>query len=289
VTGIGGAWMERESRAMLVDSHCHLDFADFGAEREAVIERARAAGVGTMLTIATRLDEFAGVRAVAETHADIWCSVGAHPHEAGGHADLLPVELESLAAHPKVVGIGETGLDYHYNLSPHDIQERVFRTHIAASRTTGLPLIVHAREADDDIARILGEEQPSAGVLHCFSSGRGLAEAALALGFYISISGIVTFKNAEELRAIVRDVPLDRLLVETDSPFLAPVPYRGKRNEPAFVAATATAVAALKGVDAEALAAATTANFFRLFAKATPPRSLPDPAPHAGEGGAGGR
>ena len=182
-----------------------------------------------------------------------------------------PSRLATLAVHPKVVGIGETGLDYHYDLSPRDIQERVFRAHIAASQATGLPLIIHAREADDDIAGILVEERPPPGVLHCFSSGRGLAEAALALGFYISISGIVTFKNAEDLRAIVRDLPLDRLLVETDSPYLAPVPYRGKRNEPAFVAATAAAVAALKGVDPEELAAATTANFFRLFAKARPP------------------
>ncbi len=257
--------------AMLVDSHCHLDFADFAAEREAVIARARAAGVGTMLTIGTRLDEFPGVRAIAESDPDIWCSVGAHPHEAADHADLLPDQLAALAAHPKVVGIGETGLDFHYDLSPRDIQERVFRAHIAASRATGLPLIIHAREADDEIARILDEERPPPGVLHCFSSGRALAEAALALGFYISISGIVTFKNADELRAIVRDLPLDRLLVETDSPYLAPVPYRGKRNEPAFVAATAAAVAALKGVEPERLAAATTANFFRLFAKARPP------------------
>jgi TatD DNase family protein len=274
---------------MLVDSHCHLDFPDFAAERDAVIGRARAAGVGTMLTIGTRLDEFPAVRAVAEAHHDIWCSVGTHPHEAAGHADLLADHLTSLTAHPKVVGIGETGLDYHYDLSPRDIQERVFRTHIAASRVTGLPLIVHAREADDDIARILIEQQPPAGVLHCFSSGRGLAEAALALGFYISISGIVTFKNAEELRAIVRDVPLDRLLVETDSPYLAPVPYRGKRNEPAFVAVTAAAVAALKDVAPEMLAATTTANFFRLFTKARPPSPLPDPTPPEGEGGAGGQ
>ena len=182
--------------------------------------------------------------------------------------------LASLAAHPKVVGIGETGLDFHYDLSPRDIQERVFRAHIAASRETGLPLIIHAREADGEIARILGEERPPPGVLHCFSSGRGLAEAALALGFYISISGIVTFKNAEELRAIVRDLPLDRLLVETDAPYLAPVPYRGKRNEPAFVAATAAAVAALKGVAPEVLAAATSDNFFRLFGKAAMPRHM---------------
>jgi TatD DNase family protein len=180
-------------------------------------------------------------------------------------------ELAALAAHPKVVGIGETGLDFHYDLSPREVQERVFRTQIAAARMTGLPLVVHAREADDEIARILREERPPAGVMHSFASGQALAEAALAQGFYISVSGIVTFKNAEELRAIVREVPLDRLLVETDSPYLAPVPYRGKRNEPAFVAATAAAVAALKGITAETLAAATTVNFFRLFCKARPP------------------
>jgi TatD DNase family protein len=184
---------------------------------------------------------------------------------------LLAEQLVALAAHPKVVGIGETGLDFHYDLSPRPVQERVFRAHLAASRATGLPVIVHAREADRDIARILDEERPPSGVMHCFSSGRQLAEAALELGFYISISGIVTFKNAEELRAIVRDVPLDRLLVETDSPYLAPVPHRGHRNEPAFVAATAAAVAALKGIEPAALAAATTDNFFRLFSKARSP------------------
>ena len=256
---------------MLVDSHCHLDFPDFAAEREAVIARARSAGVGTMLTISTRLDEFAGVQAIAEAHDGIWCSVGVHPHEAKDHPALGRQELVTLAAHPKVVGIGECGLDFHYDLSPRDIQERVFRAHIEASRATGLPLIVHAREADHEIARILDEERPPPGVMHCFSSGRALADAALALGFYISISGIVTFRNAEELRAIVRDVPLDRLLVETDAPYLAPVPYRGKRNEPAFVAATAAAVATLKGLEPEDLAAATSANFFRLFGKARPP------------------
>jgi TatD DNase family protein len=259
-----------EGRAtMLVDSHCHLDFPDFAAEREAVVARARAAGVRTMLTIGTRLDEFHGVRAIAEADADIWCSVGAHPHEAADHADLLPDQLIALTSHGKVVGIGETGLDFHYDLSPRDTQERVFRAHIAASHATGLPLIVHAREADSEIARILTEERPPPGVLHCFSSGRALAETALALGFYISISGIVTFKNADDLRSIVRDLPLGRLLVETDSPYLAPVPYRGKRNEPAFVAATAAAVAELKGVDPERLAATTTDNFHRLFTKTT--------------------
>jgi TatD DNase family protein len=255
---------------MLVDSHCHLDFADV-AEREAIIVRARTARVGTMLTIGTRLDEFDAVRDIAESHDDIWCSVGVHPHEAKDHAALASQQLAALAAHPKVVGIGETGLDFHYDLSPRDIQAEAFRAHIAASRETGLPLIIHAREADDEITRILEEERSPPGVMHCFSSGRALAEAALALGFYISISGIVTFRNAEELRAIVRDLPLDRLLVETDAPYLAPVPHRGKRNEPAFVVATAAAVAQLKGLDLEQLAEATSANFFRLFRKASVP------------------
>jgi TatD DNase family protein len=256
---------------MLVDSHCHLDFADFGEERDAVIARARAAGIATMLTICTRLDQFAEVRTLAETDPQIWCSVGVHPHEAADHGDLAAGQLAALSEYERVVGIGETGLDFHYDLSPRDVQQRVFRAHVAASHATGLPLIVHAREADDAIARILDEERPPPGVLHCFSSGRALAETALALGFYISISGIVTFRNAEDLRAIVRDVPLDRLLVETDAPYLAPVPYRGRRNEPAYVAATAAAVAALKGISPEALAAHTTGNFFRLFRKAAPP------------------
>jgi TatD DNase family protein len=256
---------------MLVDSHCHLDFPDFAEEREAVIARARDAGVGTMLTIGTRLDQFPGVRAIAEAYPEIWCSVGAHPHEAADHAGTTAADLAALAAHPRVVGIGETGLDFHYDHAPRDVQEDVFRAHIAASQASGLPLIIHAREADEDVARILREEAPPPGVLHCFSSGRALAEAALDLGFYISISGIVTFRNAEELRAIVRDVPLVRLLVETDAPYLAPVPYRGRRNEPAYVAATAACVAALKGIEPEALAAATTENFFRLFHKAVRP------------------
>ncbi|HEX3954557.1 MAG TPA: TatD family hydrolase [Stellaceae bacterium] len=256
---------------MLVDSHCHLDFPDFAAERDAVISRAHAAGVGTMLTIGTRLDQFSGVRAIAETHADIWCSVGAHPHEASDHEAVTARDLATLAAHPRVVGIGETGLDYFYDHSPRELQQRVFRTHIDAAKLTGLPLIVHTRDADDEMAAILRQEMPPAGVLHCFSSGRALAETALEIGFYISISGIVTFKKADDLRAIVRDVPLDRLLVETDAPYLAPVPYRGKRNEPAYVATTAAAVAALKGVEPAELAEITTDNFFRLFAKTVRP------------------
>ena len=256
---------------MLVDSHCHLDFSDFAAEREAIIARARSAGVETMLTICTRLDEFDKVRTIAEAHDEIWCSVGGHPHEAKDHIAIAPQQLVVLTAHPKVVGIGETGLDFHYDLSPRDIQEQVFRAHIAASHETGLPLIIHARDADREVAQILDEERPPPGVMHCFSSGRTLADAALALGFYISISGIVTFRNAEALRAIVRNLPLDRLLVETDAPYLAPVPYRGKRNEPAFVAATAAAVAGLKGIELQHLAEMTSANFFRLFGKASAP------------------
>ena len=256
---------------MLVDSHCHLDFPDFADERAAVVARAYAAGIGTMLTIGTRLDQFAGVRAIAESDPRIWCSVGAHPHEAADHDAVTPAQLLALADDPKVVGIGECGLDFHYDLSPRDVQERVFRTHIAASKASGLPLIVHARAADDEVAAILGEERPPPGVLHCFTGGRALAEAALALGFYISISGIVTFKNAEALREIVRDIPADRLLVETDAPYLAPVPHRGGRNEPAFVAATAAFVADLRGVAPDRLEAETTANFFRLFTKATAP------------------
>ena len=257
---------------MLVDSHCHLDFPDFAPELDAVITRAFAAGIGTMLTICTRLDQFDGVRAIAESEPRIWCSVGAHPHEAADHGDLVAERLIALTAHPRVVGIGETGLDFHYDLSPREVQERVFRAHIAASLATGLPLVIHTREADTETAAILAAEKPPSGVLHCFTGGRALAEAALDLGFYISISGIVTFRNAEDLRAIVRDVPLDRLLIETDAPYLAPVPYRGKRNEPAFVAATASFIAALKGIEEEAFIAATTANFFRLFGKAQPPR-----------------
>ncbi|HTT80916.1 MAG TPA: TatD family hydrolase [Stellaceae bacterium] len=259
---------------MLVDSHCHLDFPDFAAERDAIVARARAAGVATMLTISTRLDEFPGVRAIADSDPDIWCSVGVHPHEAAGHAATTAAALAALAAHPRVIGIGETGLDFHYDLSPRDVQARVFRAHIAAAKATGLPLVIHAREADAEVAQMLRAERPPPGVMHCFSSGHALAEAALDLGFYISISGIVTFKNAGDLREIVRDVvPLDRLLVETDAPYLAPVPYRGRRNEPAYVVATASTVAALKGIAPAELAAATTDNFFRLFAKAQRPRA----------------
>ena len=258
---------------MLVDSHCHLDFDVFDADRSEMIARARAAGVATMLTICTHLSKFDAVRAIAENDPDIWCSVGVHPHEAEDEGVEAPVALIQRAQHPRVVGIGESGLDFYYDHSPRDRQRENFRAHIEAARATDLPLIVHARDADDEVAAMLREAAGQGGlkgVMHCFSSGRFLAEAALDIGFYISLSGIVTFKNAEELRGIARDVPLDRLLVETDAPYLAPMPLRGKRNEPAFVAHTAKFVAGLKGVDAAELGRVTTENFFRLFSKAAP-------------------
>lgn len=262
---------------MLVDSHCHLDFAR-PEERAGIVTRARRAGVVTLLTISTKLSEFPAVRAIAEGDPDIWCSVGVHPHEAateeGGDAENLAAQ----ARHPKVIGIGESGLDFHYNHSPRDAQIAAFRQHARAAGAAGVPLIVHSRGADPETVAVLEEEDVAAGVIHCFSTGRLLAERAIARGLYVSLSGIVTFKNADELRAIVRDLPLDRLLVETDAPYLAPVPYRGKRNEPAFVTATAAAVAALKGIGPQALAEATSANFFRLFAKAARPSPWP-PSP----------
>lgn len=259
---------------MLVDSHCHLDFPDFGPELDDVVARARSAGVGTMLTIGTRLKAFDGVRAIAEKYDHVWCSVGIHPHEAAEEPIEEASALIAHAGHPRVVGIGEAGLDYYYEHSPKDDQIRNFRAHIAASRETGLPLIVHARDADDDLCQILQEESGRGafpGLIHCFSSTAKLARTALDLGMMISISGIVTFKKADELRAIVAEVPLERLLVETDAPYLSPVPKRGKRCEPAFVAHTAAEVARIKSVSADRLAAATTDNFFRLFTKTRRP------------------
>jgi len=256
---------------MLIDSHCHLDFPELTSDEGGVLARARTAGVAGMLTIGTRLDQFERVRAIAERHDNVWCSVGVHPHEAKEEGQRTPDRLIEAARHPKVIGIGETGLDFYYEHSPREEQAESFRAHIAASRETGLPLIVHTRNADAETGDMLEEEYGKGafpGLIHCFSSGRAVAERALALGLYISISGIVTFKAAEDLRAIVRDVPLDRLLVETDAPYLAPIPKRGKTNEPAFVAHTAAKVAELKGVSLAELEAATTDNFFRLFTKA---------------------
>jgi len=256
---------------MLVDSHCHLDFPEFAPERDQVIARARAAGVGALQTICTRMTKFDQVLAVAEAYLDVWCSVGVHPHNAGEPAEAVDAAgLAERATHPKVIGLGETGLDYYYDHAPREAQKASFQAHIEAAQTTGLPLIVHTRDADDDTVAMLAEGRGATGVIHCFSSDRAMARRCLDLGFYLSLSGIVTFRNAEELREVARMAPLDRLLVETDAPYLAPVPMRGKRNEPAFVAHTAALVAKVRGVPEDELAAATTANFHRLFAKARP-------------------
>ena len=256
---------------LLVDSHCHLDFADFDSDRDALVERARAAGVGIMVTISTRVAKFAGLKAIAERYAGIYCSIGTHPHNAAEEPDVTADDLVRIAkAEPLVVAIGEAGLDYHYDNSPRAAQREGFLRHIAAARTTQLPLVIHARDADDDIAAILEDEAGKGAfpfVLHCFSSGAALARRGLALGGYVSFSGIVTFKRSDDLRAIAAEVPMDRLLVETDAPYLAPVPHRGQRNEPAYVVDTAKVLADVKGVSPEALAAATTDNFHRLFNK----------------------
>ena len=256
---------------MLVDSHCHLDFPEFTPELEAVLARARQSGVGHFLTIGTQLQRFAGVRRVAESASDIHCTVGVHPHEAAVEPLSGPDVLLKESLHEKVVGFGETGLDYYYNHSPREAQIRNFRAHIAAARQAKLPLVVHTRDAEDDTIAILTEEQekdPITGVIHCFTGTARLAGAALELGFHISVSGIATFKKSDSLRATLKEVPLNRLLVETDAPYLAPQPARGKRNEPAFMVHTAAMLAELKGVSAEEMANATTENFFRLFSKA---------------------
>ncbi len=253
---------------MLVDSHCHLDYLAQDGDLDAVVGRARRAGVGRMLTICTKISEFNVVTDIAGAYDDVWCSVGIHPHNVASEDAVSADALVALARTPRVAGIGETGLDYFYEHSPRDDQRRSFRAHIAAARETGLPLIVHTRDADDDTAGILEEEYargPFRGVIHCFSTGRQLAERAVKIGFYISLSGILTFKKADDLRETVKGLPADRLLVETDAPYLAPMPNRGKRNEPAFVVHTAARLAAERGLEPAALAAITTDNFFHLF------------------------
>jgi len=255
---------------MLVDSHCHLNFPDFAEERDDIIARAKAAGVGRMVTISTRVRRFPEILAIAEAYPEVYCSVGTHPHQAAEELDVTVDELVEHAKHPKVVAIGEAGLDYFYDYGPREAQAEGLRTHITASRITQLPLVIHARDADEDMAAILTEEMGKGAfpfVLHCFSSGRRLAEVGLELGGYISFSGILTFKKSEEIRAIARDVPRDRMLVETDAPYLAPPPHRGKRNEPAFVKHTAKVLAETVGVSEDEIAAITTENFFRLFNK----------------------
>ncbi len=257
---------------MLIDSHCHLDFDVFEAERAAFVARAVAAGVDRMVSINTRLSTFDRLAAIAEAHPEVWCTVGVHPHQAGEEFDGCSVErIVALSRHPRVVAIGESGLDYFYDKSPRDLQQESFRRHVRACLETGLALVVHTRDAEADTMAILreeagrGNEAGLRGVLHCFTGSRALAEEALAFGFHVSFSGILTFKKSEDLRAVARIVPLDRLLVETDAPYLAPEPMRGKSNEPAYVVHTARRLAEVMGISPEALAAATTANVERLF------------------------
>lgn len=255
---------------MLIDTHCHLDFPDFETERDAIIERARAAGVGQMITISTRVKKFDTILAIAENYANVFCSVGTHPHNADEELDIETDDLVRLSAHPKVVAIGEAGLDYFYDNAPRDAQVIGLRRHIAAARQTQLPLVIHSRSADDDMADILTEETGKGAfpfLLHCFSSGPKLAKVGIDLGGYISFSGILTFPKSEELREIAKTVPHNRMIVETDAPYLAPKPFRGKRNEPAYVAHTALVLAETIGVSPEEIAAITTDNAFRVFSK----------------------
>jgi TatD DNase family protein len=261
----------------IVDSHCHLDFPELSQRLGEVLAHARDEGVGLMLTISTRVRQFDRLRAIAEAHDEVWCSIGTHPHNADEEPGVTPEELARIAEHPKVVAIGECGLDYHYTFSSREGQERSFRTHIAAARLTGLPVVVHSREAEERTAEVMEEEYARgayASVLHCFSSRRELAERGLAIGSYISFSGIVTFKSAVEIHTVAKAAPADRILVETDAPYLAPVPMRGRINEPAFVAHTLRHLAGLRGVDAAAMARTTSENFFRLFPKVKRPAAF---------------
>lgn len=255
----------------LIDSHCHLEYEGVAEDRDGVLQRARAAGVTGMLNISTRQREWTTVVATAEREPDVWASVGIHPHEADGHADLGREALLAAAAHPKVIGIGESGLDYYYDKSDRAVQRDLFRMHIGVARETGLPIIIHTRDAEDDTAAILADEMEQGAfpaLIHCFTASAGFAQTVLDLGLTISLSGIVTFKNARELQNVATGLPDDRLLVETDSPFLAPVPHRGRPCEPAFVRDTAAFVAGLRGVELAELAEKTTDNFYRLFSKA---------------------
>jgi TatD DNase family protein len=259
---------------MLIDSHCHLDFPDFASELDAVVGRARSAGIERMVTISTRVARQPEVLAIADRFSDVFCSVGTHPHYAHEELDVTAADLVARAQHPKVVALGEAGLDYHYDNSPREAQARGFCTHIAAARDTGLPLVIHSRDADEDTAKILEEETGKGAfpaVLHCFTGGPDLARRAIALGLFISFTGILTFKNSDALRAIAANLPADRILVETDAPYLAPGKLRGKRNEPAFVIETAKVLAETRGVSLDEIAQQTTGNFFRLFRKVPRP------------------
>jgi TatD DNase family protein len=259
---------------MLVDSHCHLDFPDFADQLDAVVARAEGAGIGRIVTISTRVRRHAAVLAIAEQFPRVYCSVGTHPHQAHEELDVTAADLVQRASHPKVVAIGEAGLDYHYDFSPRPAQEQGLRTHIAAARESGLPLVIHCREADADMARILAEETGKgafSAVLHCFTGTRELAMAGISLGLYVSFTGILTFKNSADLREIAAELPADRILVETDAPYLAPGRYRGKRNEPAYVVETAKVLAQVRGTTLEEISRQTSENFFRLFAKVPRP------------------
>ena len=258
---------------MLIDSHCHLDFPELAADRAGVLARAKAAGIDGMVTISTRVKRFDEIAAIADAHAEVWCSVGTHPHHADEELDIYADDLVRLSAHPKCVAIGEAGLDYFYDEAPKEAQAEGLRRHIAASRITQLPLVIHSRSADVDMAFILRDEMGKGSfpfVLHCFTAGMDLARTALELGGYVSFSGIITFKNAEEIREVAKMVPSDRYLVETDAPYLAPIPHRGGTNEPSFVAHTAAKVAETRGISLAQLGLETTENFFRLFSKAKP-------------------
>ena len=258
---------------MLIDTHCHLDFPDFAPEQAAIVSRAEARGVARMITISTHLSHVDRVKSISENFENVYCTVGTHPHHSHEESEPSVEQIISLADHSKCVGLGEAGLDYHYDKAPREVSQRVFRTHIAAARETRLPLVIHTRDADADCAAILKEEMGKGAfpaLLHCFTSSLALAETAVELGLYISFSGVLTFKNSAELRETARALPLSRLLVETDAPFLAPVPHRGKRNEPAFVADTARVLAEIKGVSEAEIARITTENALRLFAKMPP-------------------
>ena len=259
--------------ATLIDSHCHLNYKGLVEQQDAVLSRARAAGIAGFLNISTRQSEWQHVVATAERESDVWATVGIHPHEADQHADLGREVLLEATRHPRVIGIGESGLDYYYDKSDREVQQALFRMHIAVARETGLPLVIHTRDADDDTAEILTLEMEQGAfpaLIHCFTASPAFGRKVLELGLTISISGIVTFKNAADLQEFVKEIPQDRLLVETDSPFLAPVPHRGKPCEPCFVRDTAKFVADLRGEDISDLSASTSANFFRLFSKAAP-------------------
>jgi TatD DNase family protein len=255
---------------MLIDTHCHLDFPDFEAERDQIIERARDAGVMQMVTISTRVKRFETILAIAEKYSNVFCSVGTHPHNADEELDVTTEDLVRLSAHPKVVAIGEAGLDYFYDNAPREAQAEGLRRHIAAARQTGLPLVIHSRSADEDMAAILTEETGKGAfpfLLHCFSSGADLARVGVELGGYVSFSGILTFPKSQDLRNIAKTVPRDRMIVETDAPYLAPKPFRGKRNEPAYVAHTAEVLADTIGVSRAEIEEITTQNAFRIFSK----------------------